>query len=215
MTSHRPYPETIRGAWHLLPVDTQVPAECKTYDLVVFCMNNDYYQLQIKAGKLKQASQGTYTFDGDFLITRARNTDTYRVTTTDHAHWHIETKKGDRSMMRHLDMPHTELSEDQLKTLRILPIQAKATPLFDHPMSPQLLSLGDTPLALLSVDPWPEQRSYWFGVLPFTTQIPEQTWRRILHESVLPTVTEDPSAFSRLDFSMLHDSEFSIQSIEI
>lgn len=205
-SAHRPYPEAIRGAWFLLPVDADT-SSTKQYDVLMFGIDSSFYQFQIKNEQLKNASRGTYTFDGDFLITRTRTTETYRVDTPEKLSWQIETKKGPRQMTRTLDRPSIELSEEDLKTLRLLPIKAKASPLFDHIATPYMLTYEDRPIGILSVDRWITQETCWFGLLPFAMNIPEQTWLRVIAEAIFPSTVQVPEEFKHVELFFLDEEK--------
>lgn len=205
-SAHRPYPEAIRGAWFLLPVDADT-SQPKHYDVLMFGIDSSFYQLQIKNDQLKNASRGTYTFDGDFLITRTRTTDTYRVTTPEKLSWQIETKKGPRSMVRTFERPSFELTEEELKTLRILPIKAKATPLFDHLATPYMISFEDRAIGILSVDRWITQETCWYGLLPFASNIPEQTWLRVISEALFTSTVQIPEEFKHIELFFLEKEQ--------
>ncbi len=205
--SERPYPEAIRGAWFLLSPDQsleQAQRE-KNHDILVFHLDNSYQLLTLKGGVLKNTSNGNYTFDGNFLITRARATETYRVLMHDHQHWSVETRKGTRHMHRTLHTNRPALSEAQQKDLRILPIKARAKALVDASSSPLMLHMGDQEIAVISVDRWETNKTCWFGIAPLIESLEPRTWQRIIEESVFALTLEDTEGIDAIEILMLDE----------
>lgn len=215
--SERPYPEAIRGAWFLLPVDETLDKARQehSYDVIIFHIDNSYELLTIKGGILKNSSSGNYTFDGDFLITRARATETYRVTMQHHTQWSIETKKGMRPMYRALHPIPQHLDEGQLKDLRILPIKARAEMICADPHSPLQLTMNEVQLATISVDRWETNKTCWFGIMPLVEGIEPRTWLRIIQESVFALTLDHPEGFDTIEVLMLDARDATTHQISL
>lgn len=112
-------PEAIRGSWYLLADDNKPLAEAieKKGQLLALRLTGKFslYDLtQEDDGTEKVVKDaGDYTFDGDFLILRGRNTETYRVRIKSAWQWNLEAKKKTRKLLRGNLVP-----SDLMSTLR-------------------------------------------------------------------------------------------------
>lgn len=220
MTS-RPYPEAIRGAWYMMrqeePVDKA--RERDTYELYIYRLDGTFSRIQLKDGHVKSQEHGDFTFDGEFLITRGRNTETYRVDAKSTREWTIETKKHAFTMKRSLFAPDdAALSSADLRDIRILPIRVKVTfPSDTLGTSHGLLTFdrgGDLekPLILgeVAVELLNNRKLCWIGLTKRADGIEPQTWDRILRESVFDLGLEDTDNVEELELLDIEADRFNV-----
>lgn len=217
--SERPYPETIRGAWFLIPEKTTraVAHREQTYELLHFELGGGFAHTQVKGGQAKHQLGGEYTFDGEFLITRTRASETYRVQSPELTRWIIETPKGSESLHRTLRDSHGPISAELQKELRILPIKARPHVMLSCEKSPWLLAVeteqGALELGVVSVDASLAPQRLWLGVMPLVEGVELRTWLRILTESLLPALPEALTQCKGLDVQFLNDPEGLIHDV--
>lgn len=215
----RLYPEVIRGAWFLykgeLSDPTKIPLdEC---DLLAFRRDGTYSRHQTKPESPRELEHGTHTFDGEFLITRGRSTETYRVSRRSETHWVLETKKHAIQLIRHVDQASFELDESAARSIRILPMRAKGSkwvdgatlvqPIVFAPQDASPITLG---LASLEVDK--TRSSCWIGISRLASGLDDATWHRIVRESLFDLGLDDTDGITTLDITFYGepDSDTSI-----
>ena len=215
--TERPYPEAIRGCWYLLGAE-QLPEQARragTYEIYTFHIDGTYAQWAYRGGQLKQSGRGDYTFDGDFLITRGRVTETYRVTMKAHDLWEIEAKKGPRALTRTLNRARVQMNEAQIKDLRILPLKARGEAMISHALSPLEVIYEGERIALVSIDRWTAQKVCWLGYYALAEGLSEAIWQRIMRESIFATQIEEPEAFERLEVQRLDQPDAVIHAFAL
>ena len=202
----RLYPEVIRGAWFLykgeLSDPTEIPLdEC---DLLVFRRDGTYSRHQTKPDSPREVEHGTHTFDGEFLITRGRSTETYRVSPHSETHWVLETKKHALQLIRHVNANRFDLDEAAARSIRILPMRARGSawgdgatlvqPIVFAPQDAAPVTLG---LASIELDR--TRSSCWVGVSRLAGGLEDATWHRIVHESLFDLGLDDTDDITTLD----------------
>jgi len=195
--------EAIRGAWMMTAEDDELhAARAKTtFALYVFALDGSFQRLALKDGHVREREQGTYTFDGEFLITRGRSTETYRVTV--HALWHFELESKRkvfamrRALVTELERGLPELDEAHARDLRILPLRASFAKLTDeaevywakYDRSGELVDPVE--LGLVSVERRPDVGRIWVGVTPLRAGLDATTWGRIAKDALVDLNLED------------------------
>ncbi len=150
---HRPLPEAIRGCWFFIPdASPQTQSGQKNSSIIHFNLDGSYERFQIKDNTRKTVEQGTYTFDGMFLILRGRNTDTYRVHPEGFSRWNIEGKKDGQALVRAYpsQISSAELTSAQIKDIRNLPIRVTVVDEQTHPNLPEESDGGSNGIYQLS-----------------------------------------------------------------
>lgn len=112
------YPEIIQGLWWCTKADE---SKGTTRDLFAFNADGTFVRVVYKQGVRRDAEQGQYTFDGNFLITRGRSTETYRVTIEDSTKWVLDGKRYQFVLSRRASTPLSVLDEATTRMLRLLP----------------------------------------------------------------------------------------------
>ena len=220
MTS-RPYPEAIRGAWYMMRQDDSIDKarERDTYELYIYRLDGTFSRIQLKDGHVKSQEQGDFTFDGEFLITRGRNTETYRVDAKSPREWHIETKKHAFVIRRSLyASDDAVLSSSDSRDIRILPIRVKvAFPNDALGTSHGLLTFDrggelQKPLILgeIAVELQPDHKLCWIGLTKRADGIEPQTWDRILRESVFDLGLEETDGIEELELLDIEADRFNV-----
>jgi hypothetical protein len=99
----QPLPETIRGAWYNVGSGGSV-AETVQEDgeILVFDLDGGFVRYELDEGHRAKSEEGDYTFDGQFLILRGKNTTTYRVDVEAPWRWRLEGKRDERLLLRGL-----------------------------------------------------------------------------------------------------------------
>lgn len=190
--SQRPLPESIRGSWYYLPESGLKSIGEKLPPIYIFQLDGRFSLMNARDGELIEKDRGTYTFDGNFLIIRGRNTDTYRVRVRDWWRWNLEGKKEDQVLVRGLFPPdeRVQLLEEEKKEIRILPIRV----VVDEPATGtgsihRLVyrpASGEPRLVGSFFAEFEEQEGkVWIGISPATDDINIELWERIIKESYL------------------------------
>ncbi|MEM1347408.1 MAG: hypothetical protein AAGI01_02560 [Myxococcota bacterium] len=199
-------PEAIRGAWMKTAEhdDVQAARARMTFALYVFALDGSYQRFVFKDGHVREREQGTHTFDGEFLITRGRSTETYRVTVRSLWHFELESRRKEFSMRRALvedlvgGVP--KLADSHARDLRILPLRASFVRLTEeaevfwarYDRSGELAEPLD--LGLVSVERRPEVGRIWVGVTPLRAGLDAATWGRIAKDALVDLNLEDTDA---------------------
>ncbi len=183
--SERLWPEAICGAWFMGKPDGMEEAwRAGVCDLYLFRVDGTFTRWGRRKGYVRETERGDYTFDGDFLITRGRNTETYRVDVTSRGDWSLEDKKGTSRMVRRMRDP-IGLTDEVARDLRILPVRMAFAPLLDE--TPEVLRasyerVGEVhELGLVTMERRGDR--VWAGVTAWETTLERQTWVRALAES--------------------------------
>lgn len=223
--SQRPYPEAIRGIWYVLREDEDLATvrDTHTGDIYLFRMDGSFSHVQLKNGSTRRQEDGSYTFDGEFLITRGRNTETYRVSLRDARTWEMETKKHGFTMHRSLyPEDAVTLTEREQRDLRILPIRAKLT----LPHDSLGVALGrleferegaQAPVILgeVCVELEQERRLCWIGLTARTRDLDASTWTRIAQESIWSMGLDDAQREGIDELELLHLDTNDFVNIEL
>jgi hypothetical protein len=195
-------PEAIRGAWYLLPDEADPHTlEHKKAQQLFFELDGSFTRYKIKRGERRREHEtGDYTFDGNFLITRGRSTDTYRVHPEGFWRWDLEEKKGDYVLLRgpfEADDFFT-ITPDQREELQRVPIRiAVQSPFVD-----------DDERAIFELVHRPEDGeerpagSLWadrvgseilhIGLTPIVAGVDAALWERVVAESFLDVYLGEP-----------------------
>ncbi|RAL22441.1 hypothetical protein DL240_11385 [Lujinxingia litoralis] len=211
--SSRFLPEAIRGAWFYVPEDYDLtrPHE-RTRMQLVFRIDGSFTRYQIKNDSRRPVENGDYTYDGNFLILRGRNTDTFRVKQQGYWRWDLEGKKKEQRLLRalvDLDAP-LPLSDAASRDIRILPLWVKIHRRFQGPdtifeahyspddQDPQLV-------ATFFIEELDEKR--WIGITPLVTGIEPRTWERIIQDCLLDLFLGKPSDIGVVTLRLLDSGE--------
>ncbi|AWV91199.1 hypothetical protein [Bradymonas sediminis] len=205
-------PEAIRGSWYMLADDNKPLAEAieKKGQLLALRLTGKFslYDLtQEDAGTAKvEKDEGDYTFDGDFLILRGRNTETYRVRITSAWQWNLEAKKKKRKLLRGNFLPSDfiELDAEEILEIETLAHRVKAESafldkddaIFDLVFSPtddRRLRIG-----CFSVDMDEKNHELWIGLTPIATHIGADTWQKIVTQACAMMVRLNPAKIQRV-----------------
>ena len=184
------YPEIIRGVWFCLKdgAEFQEAWQKQSFDIYLFWVNGEFIRMTLKDGNKREVETGQYTFDGNFLITRGRSTETFRVELEQTTHWRLQSKKHDLHFVRQLTQP-VALDEADARDLRILPIRAGVEPVHKHLPRCFWLTYGTrdnqtTRLAMISTDE--EQAEHgWVGATRLVEGLDPNAWSRLISEAFL------------------------------
>jgi hypothetical protein len=192
--SERLLPEAIRGSWYLLPEEGS-PAEAldDKGQLLALRLDGTFTRYTADATSKEVKEEGDYTFDGDFLILRARNTDTFRVHIKEDWYWFLEAKKKSRRLYRGLidEGDFVELDAESRREIDMLPMRVSVQcpyddeegAVFDLVYQPKE---GDKQrIGCFSVDPDPETGALWVGLTALATNLKVETWEKVLRKSYL------------------------------
>lgn len=189
-------PEAVRGVWFLLngESDPLKAREAQTFDVMTFGMDGAYACATLKNGFRRQHEAGDYTFDGEFLITRGRNTETYRVNVRSPWRWELEDRRHTITIVRALfdeEAGRPTLAESYARDLRILPLRAQFREFGQSELSAYEIVYDaggelERPIVLgtLAVEFLDEDWT-WLGIMPTVTGVDAKTWGRIAREGFL------------------------------
>ncbi|MBA2665378.1 MAG: hypothetical protein H0U74_24025 [Bradymonadaceae bacterium] len=212
--AQRPLPEAIRGCWYYL-TDATPPAQArlKPLQLLKFRVDGSFARFQLKDHVKKELEAGTYTFDGQFLILRGRNTDTFRVYPKTFWKWGLEGRKDDQALVRGLvtEEEFVELASEDQKEIRILPIRVTVRgesgagegiyELVYQPLDRELVSIGS-----FFVERHDDDR-LWIGLSPYVSGIEAKTWERIVRDSYLDIFLSKPKDVAVVTVRLLDSND--------
>lgn len=212
--SSRFLPEAIRGVWFYVPEDFDLErGHERTRQQLAFRIDGSFTRYQIKNDSRRAIETGDYTFDGNFLILRGRNTDTFRVRQSGYWRWELEGKKKEQHLLRaliDLDAPH-ELSAAAARDIRILPLRVQIQgrdkgddAIFEAIYKP---AEGEARLvATFFVEEHPGQKR-WVGITPLVHGIEPATWERIIADSFLDLYLGKPDDVGVVTLRLLDSGE--------
>lgn len=230
-----PPPEAIRGCWFFIPdASPQAQSGQKISSLLQFNLDGSFTRFQIKDNTRKDIEQGTYTFDGKFLILRGRITDTFRVSYSSFFHWNLEGKKDGQALVRGFIKPDNlpELSPTEQKEIRLLSLRVAINDEQTHPLSAELTESKDgisngifqltyqnteqqsVHIANFFVEYHPNNR-LWIGLTPFTPDIDPELWQRIICDCFLDNYLKKPDDIAVVTIRLLdtdHSQTFNYQT---
>jgi hypothetical protein len=206
--SERLWPEAICGAWFMgEPEGMEQAWREGVCDLYLFRVDGTFTRWGRRKGYVRETERGDYTFDGDFLITRGRNTETYRVGVEARGDWTLEDKKGQSRMVRRL-VEQAALPEDAARDLRILPVRVTFAPLLEE--TPEVLlasyTRGEDEHALGLVTLERRRERGWAGVTRLESTLGRETWARAIAEGA-PSRDEALEGLKALDVEFVEDGE--------
>lgn len=215
MSSSRSLPEAARGCWYLIPQDAVIKdGGLRSSQILALRVDGSFRRYQIKNGRRKTIETGNYTYDGNFLILRGRNSETFRVYRESFWRWSLEGRRKDFFLLRGLitEESFSELSERQSRDVRILPLRAQieATDdgdedqIFQITFRPEDSEPSDNPILLATFffeDSGAGHR--WIGLTPLVSQIEPATWERIIHDSFLDLYCARPNDLSVITIRFL------------
>ncbi len=214
--AERPLPEAIRGSWFYYPISAD-PRKAGDKPLLVyrFRLDGTFNLYTVRDGNWIDKEKGDYTFDGQFLIIRGRNTDTYRVRPKLFWKWTLEGKKEDCLLARGIaDDENVSLTPEQQKEIRILPIRVSV---LEQPGGTdgiyQLVYHVDEEeivVGSIFVEYEPDEGRMWIGLSQFTQDIEPKTWERIVRESFLDIHMGKPNDINVVTLRTLHDNESTV-----
>ena len=193
-------PQAMRGCWYQLaqPVNDAVTSD-DADEVLCFGVDGSYVRYKLKGQRRKEAEHGDYTYDGSFLILRARRTHTFRVKRQSFWRWNLEGKKKSYALMRGFlpDGQVDKLPKEESRDIRLIPVRARVEPHFDdgEDLFRLVYEHGDRDrrcLATFCVDRAAEDH-LWVGITPFVEGIEERTWKRIIDESYLDAFLDSTS----------------------
>lgn len=205
-------PEAIRGSWYLLADDGKPVAEAieKKGQLLALHLTGKFslYDLSVEDDVTVKVEkdEGDYTFDGDFLILRGRNTETYRVRVDADWCWSLEAKKKRRKLVRgsFIASDFIELDAEELAEVETLAHRVQVGSSFPD-TSDAIFDLIFSPTAArrlrigcFSVDLDPINRELWLGLTPLTTNLSAETWQKIIAQSCAMMVRLNPAKIERV-----------------
>jgi len=217
--AERPPPESIRGSWFYLPTASDLGAAERTVFLYRFRLDGTFSLYSIRDDHWLEKEKGDYTFDGQFLIVRGRNTDTYRVRPDAFWRWLLEGKKEEYMLTRALVPAKHEviLTPEQQKEIRILPIRvsvAQNNPGGLDGIYHLIFNNGDDKLRLASlfVEHSEDDGRMWIGLSKFCEGIEPKTWERIVRESFLDIHLGKPKGVNVVTVRVLNDNQSNVFS---
>lgn len=210
--AERPPPESIRGSWYYVPASADPRAlGDKTPQVLRFRLDGTFVRYLVRDAELHEKEHGNYTFDGQFLIIRGRNTDTYRVRTGEYWRWFLEGKKEEQVLLRGLVTPKHfgELSPEDQKEIRILPIRVGVEgPEASRDGIFELVYRKDgSPRVVASFFIETEGSKIWVGLSRFVDGIEDKTWERIIRESYMDIFRGKPAEVRVVTVRMLDSGE--------
>lgn len=219
----RPLPEAIRGCWYYVSHKFDVSdGHTRPRQLICFRVDGSFTRYQFKDQSRKEVEKGDYTFDGNFLILRGRNTDTFRVNTEKSWRWTLEGKKEDHYLLRGLvtEEAFGTLSAEDQKEIRILPLRVAVDCDFEgddliydlvyRPADREPIAIG-----AFFVERY-EEGKRWIGLTSYVEGIAPKTWERIIQDSYLDFFLGKPTDVRVVTVRMLPSDEsivFNYQTI--
>lgn len=196
--AEQPLPESVQGAWYLLPADED-PAEVNPSDTEVMVFGRDGYMdhFEIKGGAREHKDEGDYTFDGQFLILRGRSTKTYRVEQESHWNWLLEGKKNRYRLVRALiDYDDADpLDEESRREISMLPLRVKPRSDYEGGLQGDICRLvyeaDDGERLIGALGAMQDDDDIWIGVLRLAEGLEPGIWRRIVEKSYLGAYRDD------------------------
>lgn len=192
MSTSRSLPEAVRGCWYYVPETFEIAKGLqRPYQILSFAADGSFQRYQIKSERRKATESGDYTYDGNFLIIRGRNTETFRVNRRSFWRWDLEGKKKGHCLLRGLftEADEGELTEAQSRDIRILPLRAKVESDFEGDDVIYRLvyeGSGDERILLGSFFvEYHDDNRLWVGISPIVAGIEPPTWERIIRDSFL------------------------------
>lgn len=195
--ANRPPPESIRGSWYYIDQEAD-PHDLgdKPPQVLAFRLDGTFTRYIAKNDEWMQKETGEYTFDGNFLIIRGRNTDTFRVKPAHFWRWNLEGKKQQKALLRGLvtEDDFGELSDEDRKEIRILPIRVgiEAPSDVDGVIYNLVFRREEKQRVVGNFFVERDEQKLWIGVSPFATGIEQRTWERIVRESYLDIYAGKP-----------------------
>lgn len=191
-------PESIRGGWYFVPTDEEVGDAAEADgEVLVFFLDETFARYELSEGERELDEEGDYTFDGQFLILRGSDTETFRVEAETAWRWELEGKKDEHLLLRgwtDLEEPF-ELGEERLGEIESVPARVFVRSEFGGPSDAEICSLvhesDDEQLLLGACYAEASDDELWIGLAPFTTSISDSLWRRIVRRSYLEIYRED------------------------
>jgi hypothetical protein len=213
--SERLLPEAIRGSWYLLTKGgSPVEALADEGQLLALHLDGTFVRYTVDKSDKQQKEQGDYTFDGDFLILRGRNTDTFRVHVEADWYWFLEAKKKSRRLFRGLLEPEDffALSDDEREEIGNKPRRVKVQCRYDEE-SDAIFDLvfrpkkGDAKrIGCFSVEPDPQNGALWVGLTPLVNNLAAKVWEEVIRKAYLGTHRGKPDDVGRVSLEFLGDS---------
>lgn len=212
--SSRFLPEAIRGVWFYVAEDFEMDrGHERTRQQLAFRIDGSFTRYQIKNDSRRAIENGDYTYDGNFLILRGRNTDTFRVRQKGHWRWDLEGKKKEHHLLRaliDLDAP-PELSASVARDIRILPLRVQIKGRFSGPDTIFEAIYKPTEgepilVGTFFTETHPDQKR-WVGITPLVQGIEIKTWERIIEDSFLDLFAGKPDDVSVVTLRLLDTGE--------
>ena len=211
--AERPLPETIRGSWYYYAA-SQNPMEPGDRGNLIyrFRLDGSFGLYAVRDGNWIDKEKGDYTFDGQFLIIRGRNTDTFRVKPYAFWKWGLEGKKEEHILSRaRATEDNVSLTPEQQKEIRILPIRVSVRSAADSTdgIYELVYSAHETEIIVggLFVEYDHEEGRMWIGLSEFTEDLEAKTWERIIRESFLDLHMGKPNDVNVVTLRTLHNNE--------
>jgi hypothetical protein len=199
MMAERPLPENIRGSWYFVSLkEASRDPENPPFQVFQFTLDGRFSIFAIRNGARLEKEKGEYTFDGNFLILRGRTTETYRVRAETYWRWALEGKKEAYHLSRGLvsEADLIELSEQESKEVRILPIRVSVVPEASIPDVIYELGFESTEhgrrLSVANFFTEVVEHRMWIGLTPYVQGIDPRTWERIIQDSFLDFFLNKP-----------------------
>ncbi len=207
-------PEALRGSWYRLKQPANDPiARDDAKELVTFGIDGNFVRYELKGASRKPVGKGDYTYDGSFLILRARRTHTFRVHRSSFWRWDLEGKKKSYALVRGFvpDGQVEELPEEESRDIRLIPVRARVEShfkdgddiyrlVYEHGQRDRRC------LATFCVDDAIEDR-LWVGLTPFVRGLDPRTWQRIIEESFLDSYLDKKHRPQQTTLEMMDSRE--------
>lgn len=210
--AERPPPESIRGSWYFLP-DSANPLALgdKVPQIMRFRLDGTFSRYLARESEWQEKEKGDYTFDGQFLIIRGRNTDTYRVRCDAFWRWVLEGKKEEQVLLRALisRRDFVELDAEDLKEIRILPIRVgvEAPARADDAIYELVYRKNGVPRTVGSFFIEQDGARLWVGLSRFVKGVEDKTWERVIRDSYLDIFRSKPEDVRVVTVRMLDTDE--------
>ena len=208
-------PEAIRGGWYLVSSEADLDEGLdEEAEILVFRLEGTFTRYEIEEEERRESERGDYTFDGQFLILRGSNTETYRVEPQAAWRWSLEGKKNDYLLLRGPtgQTAETDLSAERAEAIDRMPMRVLVRSVFDGDQAGEvsmLLHESDdetVELGALFAEP-PESGEMWIGLTPLVEGLSSETWKKVVGESYLEIYRDDVDGVARVTLHLFGRDE--------
>ena len=196
----QPLPESIRGAWYNVgsgePVEEIVDEDG---EVLVFDLDGGFVRFELEDGRRTKSEEGDYTFDGQFLIVRGKNTSTYRVDVEAPWRWRLEGKRNERLLLRGLvDRAETvELSDERVEAIGRMPGRVFVRSAFDGDEGGEICTFVHEPkdgetIEIGACYAQGDGELFQIYLTPFVEGLDRPTWEKVVVKAYLDIHRDGP-----------------------